>query len=199
MSTRSQSDWGRGDVRDTNPLLGSSPSGASEELYGVLQNFVRLPGFGKMLVQGRAGDLSATAAGGIDMNRLNRSMLGPLYGKASGDYPITSLSFAEVDAPLLGGSMVCTGRPVRIEISMGGNLGSATGLVLSAFMDGVEVTGKSDGMAWIYAGGDLWISGWHVMTPTVGTHRFSLVAKAITGGSATIYTSTKVQMFVAEL
>lgn len=65
MSTR---DWGTGDVRGTPPSRGSSPSGASEELYGVLKTFTNLPEFLAGLrstfglVPQNAGDIKASVA-----------------------------------------------------------------------------------------------------------------------------------------
>ena len=63
MSTR---DWGIGDVRGGKPLPGSSPTGASEELFGVLQTFLRSPQFFAMarqhgLVPVNVGDIKMTA------------------------------------------------------------------------------------------------------------------------------------------
>ena len=180
MSSR-ESDWGLPDVRGGDPALGSSPSGASPGLQGVLENFVRLPGFGKLITRGKAGDLSAGAKGGVDIDRVNRAVLGPLdAGKIapSHNYLITSTSFVEVDSYYLAGTMACSGRPVRIDVAGGVNIGSSTGIILSAMMDGADVSGYTfNGLAWTYTGGDVWLSGWHLMTPPAGLHRFALAAR----------------------
>lgn len=202
MSTRRQTDWGTPDVRGDDPAVGSSPSGASGALYGLLQSFVRMPGFGKLIPKGRAGDLSQGATGGIDIDRINRATLGPLKGQTTGNYTVSGTTFTDLDSQRLSGTMACTGRPVRIDISLGANIGSSTGVIFSAAMDGTEVTGVYDGMAWTYTGGDEWLAGWAVITPPAGLHRFSLVAKCNTAASSsTVYAGALdiVQIFVCEL
>lgn len=62
-----ESDWGLGDVRSRDPALGTSPSGASEGLYGVLKTFLRSPEFVSMLrsqsfIPQSPGDIKPTAA-----------------------------------------------------------------------------------------------------------------------------------------
>lgn len=208
MSTRRQSDWGAGDVRGDSPLLGSSPSGASEQLYGLLQNYVRLPGFGKQLVLGRIGDLSGGVNGGIDMNRVNRSMLGPLYGANVGSYTITAANYTEVDPQNLAGKMTCTGRPVIVLMSALVTRSSTLAvLTLSVSMDGAEITGpavgSSDGMGLVdlNAAPDFNLVNWRIMTPPAGQHRFALVAKVGGSGTGTIWSSPDdvVQLAVVEL
>lgn len=201
MSTRRQTDWGGGDVRSENPILGSSPSGASEQLFGVMQNFVRLPGYGKMLAKGKAGDLSGGVQGGIDIDRVNRSMLGPLYGRTTGGYTFTLAAWTEVDPVLLAGKMVCTGRPVRVDISSGLNKGAATAIIVSVTMDGTEISGKADGLMWNYTANDLFVTGWRVLTPPAGIHRFALVAFMSGVGTGSMYSdaSDTVSMIVMEI
>lgn len=199
MSTR---DWGVPDVRGDPAQPGSSPSGANGALYGVLENFVRLPDFGKRLVKGRIGNLAGTS-GGIDIDRVNRGMLGPLFGsKTVGSYPITATSWAEVDSFNLAGTMVCSGRPVMILMALDAAIGSAGNIEVSVAMDGVEVTGTVDGLGLIdtASAGDFNLVNWYVKPVSAGQHRFALVAKVNTG-SGSIWSSTddEVRMCVMEI
>jgi hypothetical protein len=198
----------KGQVRGGDPAPGASPTGAGESLYVVMQTFVRQPGFGKLLTKGKIGDLSMGVRGGIDADRINRSMLGPLYGTLAvggPNYSVTSAApaWAEIDSTRLAGAMVCSGRPVRIDISAGATKGTTQSIQISVAMDGTEVTGVSDGMMWIDATGDQFLTGWHVMTPTPGVHRFAMVADVVVAGGsgALLYAGSTdiVQMSVTEL
>jgi hypothetical protein len=186
VSTRDpgHGDWGLGDVRSGGAAPGSSPTGASEGLYGVLQTFVRSPEFGKLITPGRIGDLSQGTNGGIDANRINRGLLGPLHGGTS-NYSITATTFAEVDSVNLAGTLYCTGRPVLVLVSVT-VVGRGTNQInLSVTMDGTEITGKSNGMtiSLLVAQG---ISALALLTPSVGMHRFALVA-SVDAGTGTVY------------
>lgn len=64
----SDSDWGLGDVRGRDPLVGSSPSGMSETLYGLVRNFFQSQEAASLLrrtfglVPQNPGDIKATGA-----------------------------------------------------------------------------------------------------------------------------------------
>jgi hypothetical protein len=105
------------------------------------------------------------------------------------NYSVTGTSFTEVDATNLSGHLLCTGRPIRIDLWANvAKGGGSTVLQLSVTMDGVEVTNTSNGMALVFDTGTAYtVSGWHViLTPQPGERLFSVVAK-VNAGTSTIF------------
>lgn len=154
-----------------------------------------------LLAPGTIGTQTAGQGAGLPMDRIRRGLLGPLRGRTTGNYSITSTSFTDLDALNLAGVLVCSGRPVRIDLSLGANRGTSTGVIFSAALDGVEVTSRYNGMAWNYNTTDEWLSGFFVTTPRPGPRRFSLVAKTDTGTGGTVYATNldTVTFLVCEL
>jgi hypothetical protein len=152
-----------------------------------------------LLAPGTIGAQTAGQGSGIPMGALRRGLLGPLYGNAN--YTVPSTTYAELDSKNLAGILVCSGRPVRVDFSAGMNMGTSNGLIVSASMDGVEVTQKYDGLGWVYTAGDFFITGWRILTPRPGPRRFALIAKLNAAGSGTVYGGTDdvCQMAVTEL
>lgn len=71
-----ESDWGLGDVRGGKPLPGTSPSGMSEALYGLVRNFFQSPEALSLLrrtfalVPQNAGDIKVSVAATIPVGWL---------------------------------------------------------------------------------------------------------------------------------
>lgn len=190
MSTRADFSFGRGFTEDEAPAT-----------LDDVRELLRGSEVGSLLEPATIDAQTARQGSGVPISKIRRGLLGPLRGRTSGNYTVTSTNFVELDGALLAGTLVCTGRPVRIDISAGATIGTSTGIILSASMDGVEVTGTYDGLAWAYQGGDLFLVGWTIITPRPGPRRFAFVAKLNTAGSGTVYSSTLdvAQLAVTEL
>lgn len=158
------------------------------------------PELAAMLPPGSIGTQSAVQGAGIPLSAVRRGLL-MLSGRLTAHYTVTSTAWTEIDSVNLAGTLVCTGRPVRVDIETGCNKGATTGIILSAQMDGVEVSGKTDGLIWNFSPEDLYVSGWHILTPRPGPRRFAMVAAIYGAGTATMYAGAgdAIQMAVCEL
>lgn len=126
----------------------------------------------------------------MDTRGVRGNRLTVQYIPASGtNYSVTATGFTEVDSINLAGRMVCTGRPIRIDLWANVAKGAtSTVLQLSVTMDGAEVTNTSNGMALVFDTGTAYtVSGWHVIErPQPGERRFAVVAK-VNAGTSTIF------------
>lgn len=132
---------------------------------------------------------SPTAQGngqGIGIQNIRRGLL---YLEAAGasDNAITATSYAPLPATPLSGDLVCSGRPVTVEIGgSAASIGTAPSLRVSVTMDGAEITGRVTGLFYTEAASvQTWSGRPKIIVPNPGTHTFALVAH-VPSGSATI-------------
>jgi len=115
-----ETDWGIGDVRSNDPLLGSGPSGMSETLYGLVRNYLQSPEAASLLrrtfdlVPQNAGDIKAIAGIKVptgwlfcDGSTYDQSAYPQLYAAIGQSWGGTGSSFKVPD--LRGKVLVCQG------------------------------------------------------------------------------------------
>lgn len=130
----------------------------------------------------------ANTQGGLGFEHLRHGVLALPTVEPTANYTgITSVDFDELDSTRLAGVLKCSGRPLRVTVSMVVEQNTATAYVLAAVqMDGATITGSRGLWQRDSAAGNGGITTvTTVRSPAKGDHRFAVVV-AVNAGSGSV-------------
>lgn len=171
-----------------NPITGAGEQAVTKaDMRAAITQALSTSDLGTMLALGSIN--AEPVPGTIGIQHVSRGMLWKVVTNAAASYSITATSQTVVDSANLGGTIMCTGRPLLLGFHIRAVQRGTNQIRLGIALDGVEQGGTSG--LWLRDNADLdsATAFWVVPSPQPGARRVELTA-SVDAGTGTIFVQT---------